>query len=80
VKVSRAAAMTTAETPEVPTESRKPPVADSVKIQPNDLAGLPGTISHLGNAARRLRRKAGRPATGSSKWAELHRNQRGGTA
>jgi hypothetical protein len=73
VKASRAAAMKSAETPEVPTGSRKRPVADFVEIQRNDLAGLPGTISHLGNAARRLRRKPGRPATGTSRWARRRR-------
>lgn len=76
VKASRTAAMKSAETPEASTGSRKPPVADSAEIQPNDLARLPGTISHLGNAARRLRRKPGRPATGTSKWAGLRKTRK----
>jgi hypothetical protein len=73
VKATRAAAMKSAETPEVPTGSRKPLVADFVEIQRNSAAELRRTNSHLRNASKRLRRKPGRPTTGTSKWARLRR-------
>ena len=47
VKASRAKAMKSAETPEVPTGSRKRPVADFVEIQRNSAAELRRTNSHL---------------------------------
>jgi hypothetical protein len=75
VKASRAAAMKSAETPEVPTGSRKPSVRDSVKTQLNNVTGLPRIISHLANASKRLRGKPGRPATGTSRWARLRRRR-----
>ena len=73
VKASRAKAMKSAETPEVPTGSRKRPVADFVEIQRNSAAELRRTNSHLRNASKRLRRKPGRPTTGTNKWARLRR-------
>jgi hypothetical protein len=51
------------------------PVADSASRRHRKIQGLAGTISHLGNASKRLRRKPGRPATGESKWARLRREQ-----
>jgi hypothetical protein len=51
------------------------PVADSAPRRHRKIKGLAGTISHLGNASKRLRRKPGRPATGESKWARLRREQ-----
>jgi hypothetical protein len=52
-----------------------PPVADSASRRHRKIKGLAGTISHLGNASKRLRRKPGRPATGESKWARVRREQ-----
>jgi hypothetical protein len=77
VKASRAAATTTARTREMPTGSKTSRVADSVPIQPNSLERLHRTNSHLANASKRLRRKPGRAATGTSRWAGLRRKQRG---
>ena len=57
-----------------------PPVADSGSGSSNKIKELPDTISHLHNASKRLRRKAGRPAAGSSRLAELRRKKRGDTA
>jgi hypothetical protein len=54
-----------------------PPVVDFGSGGVNKIKGLPATISHLGGASKRLRRKPGRPATGKSKWAQLRRKQRG---
>jgi hypothetical protein len=51
------------------------PVADSASRRRCKIKGLAGTISHLGSASKRLRRKPGRPATGESKWALLRREQ-----
>jgi hypothetical protein len=73
VKASRAAAMAIAKTPGMPTGSRKSMAPNSVTIQPNSVAALHRTIPHLANASKRLRRKPGRPATGTSKWAALRR-------
>lgn len=76
VRASRAAAMKIGESGQMATGSRKPPVADFVKIQVNTVAQLHRSNSHLGNASKRLRQKPGRPATGTSKWARLRRKQR----
>jgi hypothetical protein len=54
-----------------------PPVADSGSRSLSQIRGLPDIISHLGSASRRLRRKPGRPPTGTSKWAVLRRRKRG---
>ena len=56
------------------------PVGDSGSGNPRKIKNLPGTISHLGSASKRLRRKAGRPATGKSKWAGIRRKRRRDTA
>ncbi len=53
------------------------PVVDSGSRGLSKIRGLPDAISHLASASKRLRRKSGRPATGTSKWARLRRKQRG---
>ena len=73
VKGSRAAAISTTDTPGMPTGSRTALVANSVVLRPKSDAELHRTISHLATASKRLRRKPGRPATGTSKWARLRK-------
>ena len=70
VKVSRM--------PTSATYSQEPLVAEMRSHSGHKIKGLRDTISHLGSASERLRRKPGRPASGTSRWAR--RRRRFGTA
>jgi hypothetical protein len=74
-----AAAVKASRMPGAATYSKKPSVAEMGSHNPSNIKELQNTIPHLGNASKRLRRKPGRLATGTSKWAALRRNQRGCT-
>lgn len=52
--------------------SKNSPVAEIRPGRPPKINGLRRTIPHLATASKRLRRKPGRPATGTSNWASLH--------
>jgi hypothetical protein len=75
-----AAAVRTSRMPGAATYSKKPPVAKIGARGDKKINDLQDTIPHLANAAKRLRRKPGRRATGVSKWAGLRRKQRGDAA